>query len=117
MENLILIHGVFAFISLGLLLTRGLLSAKAIDWRAFKSLKIAPHIVDTVLLVSGIILFVTFGYDFSEHKMWLIPKMLFLVMYIVFAAKAFRKNQPFSLKHYLLSVVCFMLTMMVAIHK
>ncbi|AHG75655.1 Invasion protein expression up-regulator [Mannheimia varigena USDA-ARS-USMARC-1296] len=103
-----------------LLLIRGFLAAKAVDWRQYAVLRIAPHIVDTILLVTGIAAVAIFlAYDFFTLPQfsWLLPKMLFLVLYIVFAAKAFRKGQPFSLKFYLLSVFSFMMIMLTATFK
>lgn len=110
-------HIGLAYISLVLLLTRGVLSARMVDWRQYKILRIAPHAVDTFLLLTGLIVVGIFlYYDFFsiEQFSWLLPKFLFLVLYIIFATKAFKKGQPFSLKHYLLSVICFMLMMFIA---
>lgn len=112
MHNIFYAHIGLAYLSLILLLTRGVLSARMVDWRQFKLLKIAPHLVDTLLLISGLVLF--FGIGFAWTETWIWSKLLFLVLYIVFAAKAFKKNQRFSLKHFLLAVVSFMLTMLIA---
>lgn len=112
-KTLFLTHLSLAYISLVLLLIRGVLSAKMVDWRQYKILKIAPHAVDTFLLISGIALFVTVGFDWTEN--WILAKLLFLVLYIIFAAKAFKKSQPFSLKHFILAVVSFMLMMFLAV--
>ncbi|AFU18825.1 SirB2 family protein [Actinobacillus suis] len=115
--QLVLVHVGFAYISLILLLTRGVLASKMVDWRQYKILRIAPHLIDTLLLVSGIILLVILlsnGIYALNEMQWLIPKIAFLVLYIVFSAKAFKKSQPFSLKNFILAVVSFMLTMLVA---
>lgn len=111
-------HAGFAYLSLMLLLLRGALSARKVDWRQYKILKIAPHLVDTLLLFSGILVVSVYLsneiYTLSELS-WLLGKFLFIVLYIVFSAKAFKKSQPFSLKFYLLSVVSFMMTMLIAV--
>ncbi|EFM90088.1 invasion gene expression up-regulator SirB [Actinobacillus pleuropneumoniae] len=115
--QLVLGHVDFAYISLILLLTRGVLASKMVDWRQYKVLRIAPHIVDTLLLVSGIALLAILlsnGIYALNEMQWLLPKMAFLVLYIVFSVKAFKKSQPFSLKNFILAVVSFMLTMLVA---
>ncbi|EFX91647.1 invasion gene expression up-regulator SirB [Actinobacillus ureae] len=115
--QLVLAHVGFAYISLILLLTRGVLASKMVDWRQYKILRITPHLIDTLLLVSGIILLVILlsnGIYALNEMQWLIPKIAFLVLYIVFSAKAFKKSQPFSLKNFILAVVSFMLTMLVA---
>ena len=110
-------HAGFAYLSLILLLTRGALSARQIDWRQYKILKIAPHIIDTLLLLSGAtVVYTSEGvYTFSELS-WLLGKFLFVLLYIIFAAKAFKKGQPYSIKFYLLSVVSFMIAMFIAVH-
>lgn len=114
MKTLYYSHIVLAYLSLALLLVRGVLSARMIDWRQYKILKIAPHAVDTLLLVSGIAFFVMVGYGIST---WIIAKLVFLVLYIIFAAKAFKKTQPFSLKNFILAVVSFMMILVVATLK
>ncbi|HHW7506640.1 TPA: SirB2 family protein [Mannheimia haemolytica] len=113
-------HFGLAYISLVLLLVRGFLAAKAVDWRQYAVLRIAPHIVDTILLVTGIaavVIFLSYEFFTLAQFSWLLPKMLFLVLYIVFATKAFKKGQPFSLKFYLLSVFSFMMIMLTATFK
>lgn len=112
-KTLFLSHLSLAYISLALLLIRGVLSARMVDWRQYKILKIAPHAVDTFLLISGVALFITVGFDWTEN--WILAKLLFLVLYIIFAAKAFKKGRPFSLKHFILAVMSFMLVMLVAV--
>lgn len=104
-------HIAFAYLSLALLLVRGVMSARMVDWRQYTLLKIAPHLVDTVLLASGVAIFLLVGYTLNS---WIFAKVLFLVLYIMFSAKAFRKNQRFSLKHFILSVVSFMMILLVA---
>lgn len=110
-------HIGLAYISLILLLTRGFLSSKMVDWRQYKILRIAPHAVDTFLLITGIaavVIFLSYEFFTLAQFSWLLPKLLFLVLYIVFATKAFKKGQPFSLKFYLLAVVSFLLMMLTA---
>lgn len=114
MATMFISHVILAYVSLALLLLRGVLSAQRKDWRQFKLLKIAPHLVDTLLLASGIALFVWFG---ATVQSWLVGKLFFLALYIVFAARAFSKTRPFSLKHFVLAVVSFMLMMLLATTK
>lgn len=104
-------HIAFAYVSLILLLLRGVLSARMVDWRQYKLLRIAPHLVDTLLLASGVAMFLMADYPLSS---WIFAKVLFLVLYVMFSAKAFKKNQCFSLKHFILSVVSFMMILLVA---
>lgn len=110
MNILFLFHIAFAYTSLALLLTRGLLSARKVNWRQYKSLRILPHIIDTLLLLSGFTIFVGFG--FSMLQTWIWSKFLFIVLYVFFSIKAFKEND-FSIKHFILAVISFCLAMAV----
>ena len=55
--------------------------------------KILPHIIDTVLLVSALVLAVKMGLKPSEHP-WLQAKIAGLVLYIVFGVIAFKPTRP-----------------------
>ncbi|ANF61300.1 invasion protein expression up-regulator SirB [[Haemophilus] ducreyi] len=116
-SQLLLTHLGFAYLSLTLLLSRGVLAAKKVNWRQYKILKIAPHIIDSLLLSTGIIiLYVLLSneiYAFNQLQ-WLLPKMTFMVLYIIFSAKTFKKSHPFSFKYFVLAVISFMLMMIVA---
>ena len=86
---LIYIHLIFAFVSLALLLVRGLMQMNAQDWRAIKLLKIFPHLSDTLLLASGIGLFFIMGIGLTWR---IVAKVILLITYIIFAAKYFHKS-------------------------
>ncbi len=107
LDKLVHSHAGLAYLSLMLLLARGVLAAKTLDWRKYKVLNIAPHILHTLLIASGLTLAWQLGY--SAGTMWIWTKLFFLVLYVIFSAKAFRKSQPFSLKYFLLAVISFML--------
>lgn len=117
LTNLIYLHVACAYLSLILLLTRGVMSVRQIDWRAYKLLKITPHAVDTLLLLSGIGLtayLLVGGFVNSGDLLWLVPKLIFIGLYVLFTARAFHKSQPFSLKNFVLAVVSFMAAMVYA---
>lgn len=117
MITLVYVHVALAYISLILLLTRGVVSARNVDWRQYKILKIAPHAVDTFLLLSGFViagLLLSNGFYSATQMFWLLPKLLFIALYVLFAVRAFRKTQPFSLKNFILSVISFMCAMLLA---
>ena len=59
------------------------------DWRAIKLLKILPHLVDTLLIASGLTIFFLVGYQLQS---WLIMKIIMLVLYIFFSAKYFSRK-------------------------
>lgn len=89
MSELISLHAISAFLSLFLLIIRGYMQLNEQDWRAIKLLKILPHLSDTLLLVSGLILIFSFNFIFP---MWLIAKVALLICYVIFAARFFSKK-------------------------
>lgn len=58
-----------------------------------KLVKILPHVIDSLLLLSGIALVIQ-GDWFSVNASWLVTKLLFLAGYIVLAAMAMKKPLP-----------------------
>lgn len=90
---LVSLHIFCAFSSLALLLIRGVMQFSGKNWRAIKLLKILPHLIDTLLIVSGLSIFFLFGYQLES---WLIMKVIMLVLYVFFSAKYFSRkaSQP-----------------------
>ena len=86
---LVYLHIVCAFLSLGLLIIRGGMQLSGKDWRAIKLLKILPHLVDTLLIASGLTIFFLIGYQLQS---WLVMKIIMLVLYIFFSAKYFSRK-------------------------
>ena len=86
---LVYLHIVCAFLSLGLLIIRGGMQLSGKDWRAIKLLKILPHLVDTLLIASGLTIFFLVGYQLQS---WLVMKIIMLVLYIFFSAKYFNRK-------------------------
>lgn len=58
-----------------------------------KVVKILPHIIDTFLLVSGIILMVQTHRTALHQFPWLTVKILLIVTYILFGIKMFRASE------------------------
>ena len=94
---LVYLHIICAFVSLGLLIIRGAMQLTKKDWRAIKSLKILPHLIDTLLILSGIIMLFIFNYGLP---VWIIAKTVLLIGYIVFSAKFFSKKQLQNQPHF-----------------
>ena len=95
---LVYLHIVCAFLSLGLLIIRGGMQLSGKDWRAIKLLKILPHLVDTLLIASGLTIFFLVGYQLQS---WLVMKIIMLVLYIFFSAKYFsRKASQIQIMHF-----------------
>lgn len=55
--------------------------------------KIAPHIIDTVLLVSAVVLAVLMSYSPTAHP-WLMAKIVALLLYIGLGLVAFKHSRP-----------------------
>ncbi len=93
---LVYLHIFFAFLSFALLVIRGAMQLTGKNWRSIKLLKILPHLSDTLLIVSGIVILYFFVFDI---EWWLVAKFALLILYIVFAVKFFSKkvSQPKSI--------------------
>jgi len=99
-------------ISICLFIIRGALKMSDSKRVMGKWLKVAPHIIDTLLLISGICLaLLIHQYPISHH--WLTVKILLLVGYIVLGMKAMKSTQPMQQRSYFaaaLACVLFMVT-------
>jgi uncharacterized membrane protein SirB2 len=83
-----------------------------------RTVKILPHAIDTVLLLSAIILvFITEQYPFYHH--WLTVKVIALVVYIFLGTMAFKcANTAFSkITYWSLAVMTFAYIVSVALTK
>lgn len=82
-----------------------------------KLVKILPHIVDTLLLVSALALAGLLRYSPGDHP-WLMTKIVFLVVYIILGVIAFRNSNPALRKcSWLAALVVFIYIVSVAISK
>ncbi len=82
-------HMLFAMISVSLLLLRFGLSFTHRHWLETKVLKILPHVVDTLLLITAVGLMVTIAqYPFSSP--WLTEKLIGLFAYIAMGFMALK---------------------------
>ncbi|MBE2896651.1 SirB2 family protein [Pasteurellaceae bacterium HPA106] len=89
-ESVLLGHVIFAFLALGFLLIRGVMQYRGLNWRSILVLRVMPHIVDTLLLLSGALM-IYLGYPMFT---WLWIKLALLLGYIIFAAKTFNRHTP-----------------------
>lgn len=110
MTNLILLHITSAFLSLSLLIIRGLMQLNGKEWRTVKLLRILPHLADSLLLISGIAIIFTVGFSLQN---WLIAKFLCFVLYAIFSGKYFsRKATRPNAVFFLLSILTFVAAML-----
>jgi uncharacterized membrane protein SirB2 len=70
------------------------------------ALRVMPHAIDTVLLVSALGMLAAFGINPFAHP-WLVAKFVALVLYIGFGLVAFRfgKTKPVRIVSWLLAVL------------
>ncbi|MDG2918017.1 SirB2 family protein [Bisgaard Taxon 10/6] len=107
MSALVQLHIVFAFLTLFLLIIRGAMQFAGKDWRAKKLLKILPHLSDTVLLVSGLVLAFIYGFE-----IWMVEKLLCFVVYALGAAKFFsKKTQQARAFDFILALAALLIAM------
>ena len=85
-------HVTAVIASFGLFFLRGLWMMAAPEKLAVRWVKVVPHVIDTVLLVSAIALAVmTAQYPFAQP--WLTAKVLALLVYIVLGTVAIRRGR------------------------
>lgn len=77
--------------------------------------KIVPHVVDTLLLGSGVTLWVMVGWPLMS---WLGVKLLLVLAYILLGMAAFRaERQTRATSFYLLALIVFVTIAALALHK
>lgn len=77
--------------------------------------KVAPHVVDTLLLASGATLWLTVGWPLMS---WLGVKLLLVVAYILTGVAAFRSEaQTRATGLYMLALLIFLSVAALALHK
>ena len=103
-----LIHISTAFISISLFLIRGIWVFKNSPMMSKKWVKILPHINDTILLITAIILAVGLQqYPFTHD--WMTAKFIALLLYIVFGMFALKRAKEMKNKmiFFVLSLLIF----------
>ncbi len=97
-------------ISISLFIIRGALKLSDSKRVMAKWLKVVPHIIDTLLLISGICLaLLIHQYPISHH--WLTVKIMLLAGYIVLGMKAMKSTQPMQQRSYFAGALCCVLMM------
>ena len=111
-----LLHVSCALISITLFFYRWSLHRQKSALLAGSTLRILPHVIDTVLLGSALGLIVMGPFDLlSEH--WILAKILLVIGYILFGIRAFKKNLPMDVrqKAFGWAVVCVSLIVLLAL--
>ncbi|MEE4304657.1 MAG: SirB2 family protein [Wenzhouxiangella sp.] len=77
--------------------------------------KVAPHIVDTLLLASGVTLWVVVGWPLIS---WLGVKLLLVLTYILLGIAAFKaRDRSRAVGFYLVALCVFIAVAALALHK
>jgi uncharacterized membrane protein SirB2 len=87
------LHMWCAGISISFFTLRGSLQLAGVNWRRWRLLRIAPHLVDTVLLSAAIWLATLLQQIPFVHG-WLTAKVLSLIAYILLGKLALKADQP-----------------------
>lgn len=112
------IHMLCAVISIISFIVRGALAIQGSSILQKKWIRIAPHIVDTLLLLSAIGLMVSIQqYPFVNS--WLTAKLLGLIVYIFLGVVTLKiaKSQPVRIVSYVLAIATFCYIASVAVTK
>ncbi|MBT9507146.1 SirB2 family protein [Rhodoferax sp.] len=92
-----LLHVGCVVLSISLFILRGSLELFAQAWRQSRLLRVAPHVIDTVLLSSAVWMAWRIG-QYPFVNAWLTAKVLALLAYILLGMKALGKSTPASQK-------------------
>lgn len=116
-ETLKLIHIGTAILTISGFVLRGYWMLSGSPKLQLKLVKIAPHIVDTVFLLSGIALIVTLNLPVLSQN-WLLMKFVALVAYIVLGVIALRgKSMRSRTIAFVLALATFLYIVGVALSK
>ena len=92
-----IIHVSFAILSIAGFILRGVWMFGHSANLHRRIVRVAPHVVDTAFLISGIWLVVTLHLVVREQA-WLIAKLVALILYIVFGAIALRRGRTMQIR-------------------
>jgi uncharacterized membrane protein SirB2 len=107
-HSLRMVHIASAYVSIVLFVLRHLLNLQKVAWQKWRTLRILPHVVDTVLLASAIILTVHIHqYPFVND--WLTVKVILLVLYIILGTFALKRGRTEGIRRvaFLAAVIVF----------
>jgi uncharacterized membrane protein SirB2 len=112
------IHIVCALLSISGFIGRGLLMIKGSPLLMARWVKVSPHIIDTILLLSAIMLASQWGWTALQMP-WLLAKIMALLFYIVLGSLALRPGRPQSVRisAWLAAIITFAYIVSVAVTK
>ena len=113
-----ILHETTALISLSLFVVRGLGHFRQAAFMRRRWVRIVPHVNDSLLLLSAILLTVQIGqYPFTDG--WLTAKLLALVVYILLGMVALKwaRSQSLQVAAWLVALLVFGYIVSVAVSK
>ena len=87
------LHITCVTLSITLFVSRGVLQMYGVNWRRWTILKVAPHVIDTVLLGSAAWL-ATMLHQYPFVQGWITAKVIALVAYVLLGKKALSPKTP-----------------------
>ena len=98
------LHIALAYLTVTGFVMRGLWSIADSPMRDQKWVRIAPHLIDTLLLGIGVFMVFSIGAAFTDG--WLVAKMLALLGYILFGVVAMRaKSKPLKIAGFIAALI------------
>jgi uncharacterized membrane protein SirB2 len=84
--------------------------------RPGKFLRVAPHVIDTVLLATGVVMIVISG-AVPWKVSWTLAKLVALLVYILLGMIAMKSRGPIAVLAFVLATLVFAYMVLVAISK
>ncbi|MGE4503585.1 MAG: SirB2 family protein [Thiomicrospira sp.] len=115
--SLLVLHKITVLLSIVGFFARGVGHIFNQAWINKKPVKILPHVIDTLLLVSAISLVAVSAFSFTDG--WIVAKILGLIAYIGLGLMAFRfaKTRTQKALYWLLALMVVFYIVAVAVHK
>ena len=112
------LHMTLALLSVAFFVLRAWWSVRESPWREYRWVKVAPHILDTLLLLFGLVLMVLLR-AWPHQTPWLAAKLTALLVYIGLGTMAIKRGRtPLERAWFALAaVVVFAYMVAVAINK
>lgn len=111
-----LLHLTFVLLAIASFVSRFILSTMHSELLKQKAFKIAPHIIDTLLLLSGITL-VFQGQWLAGEYGWIVAKIMALLCYIGLGVFAMRSEGTTRWLAFAGAILCFIYIGIVAVSK
>jgi uncharacterized membrane protein SirB2 len=118
MTILKIVHVLCAIISIVGFLYRGSLKLTRPAALSKKWLKISPHIVDTLLLATGLVMLFQLHYYPTQHN-WMATKLVMVIIYIMLGmfTLRFTHNRMHTIVAFIAALLCYTYIIMIAINK